>query len=90
MFTREITILKQGFHAGSAAALLRIAKNFPEPIFLAKLSGEAVPISSQLRLLSLNIKPAETIVIAVKTPDAQLAQTVFDAVIAVIAEHAAG
>lgn len=78
MFTREFTLGEAGLHSATASSLMRIAKSFGEPIYVARLSGEAAPVSNQLRVISLGISAFETLILIVNTPDAAIAETVFE------------
>lgn len=80
MFTREFRLGEEGLHSTIATALMRIGRAHAEPIYLSKLSGEAVPIVAQLRVLGLGVKPFESVILVVNTPDASTAQSIFDQV----------
>ncbi|MFM6980597.1 MAG: HPr family phosphocarrier protein [Micrococcales bacterium] len=77
MFTREFVVGEDGLHSAVATALRRIANQVGEPVFVSRLSGEAVPVTSQLRVIGLGIRPFETVILIVNSPDASVADSVF-------------
>lgn len=87
MFTREFTLGEAGIHAAIASALMRIAKAQKVPIYLSRLNGQAAPLSQQLRVISLCVKPFETVIVIVNTPDSEVAERVFEQTERALAER---
>lgn len=85
MFTRELVVNPDtGLHAEVAHRLLRLAKSTDCPMYLSCLDGRAANLRNSLELLGLAIKPGDTVILIVRTPDSEIAESLIEQATAAI------